>query len=268
MDNASTKPLDSLALNGKKNKADSALVKIYNDRNELIRTLKWSVDTGFNKKYWRMDEKGTRYPGSAKPKPDADEPNGDDVLPGKYKVVISVNKQSDSSYITLKADPRKSDNTATLMAQKSLKKRLQGTAEKLTLGIDQLNDAEEIAKKYEAQLKDVEGAMSDSLRKHSKKIQDEIKTVKDFINGKKVERQGYGQLPQETVMTAYREALDNIGDKNVVPSKQEELLVEKAQGKIAEAVAKINTFFGTKWKAYQTLIETNKVDLFKDFKQL
>ena len=69
-------------------------------------------------------------------------------------------------------------------------------------------------------------------------------------------------------MTAYSEALENISDKNVFPSKQEELLVEKAQGKIGEAITKINTFFSTKWKAYQTLIENNKVDLFKSFKQL
>ena len=117
-------------------------------------------------------------------------------------------------------------------------------------------------------MKDVEVPMADSLRKQSKKIQEEIKNVKDFISGKKVERQGYGQLPQETVMTAYREALDKISGKNVSPSQQEELLVEKAQGKIAEGVTKINTFFTTKWKAYQTLIENNKVDLFKTFKQL
>ena len=94
------------------------------------------------------------------------------------------------------------------------------------------------------------------------------KTVKDFISGKKIERQGYGQLPQETVLTSYSEALENISEKNVVPSKQEELLVEKSQEKITEAVTKINNFFSTKWKAYQMLIETNKINLFKDFKQL
>ena len=268
LDNKMANPADSLTANSKKNKTDSAIVKIYNDRNELIRTLKWSVDTGFNKKYWRMDEKGIRYPGSAKPKPGDDEPSGGDVLPGKYKVVINVNKQLDSNYILIKPDPRKSDNTAILLSQKTLRNKLKLNGEKLTQGIDQLNDAEEIAKKYDAQLKDVEVPIADSLRKQSKKIQEEIKTVKDFISGKKVERQGYGQVPQETVMTAYSEALDNIAEKNVAPSQQEELLVEKAEGKIAEAITKINTFFSTKWKAYQMLIENNKIDLFKNFKQL
>ncbi|MBK5273143.1 MAG: hypothetical protein JJE22_19250, partial [Bacteroidia bacterium] len=45
-----------------KDSGDSVLVHIYNDKNELIRTLSWSVDTGFNRRYWGMEEKGHRQP--------------------------------------------------------------------------------------------------------------------------------------------------------------------------------------------------------------
>jgi len=268
LDEQQLKPSDSLSVNNKKNKSDSALVNIYNDQNELIRTLKWSVDTGFNKKYWRMDEKGTRYPASVKPKPEADEIGGDMVMPGRYKLVISVNKEKDSAYVNVKTDPRKTDNTDILKEQKKLALKLRQSAEKLTQGTDQLTDAEEITKKYEAQLKDIETPIADSIRKQSKKIQDQIKTVREFISGKKVERQGYGKVPEETVLTAYEEAMDNIKSKMTSPAIQEELLVKKAEAKITEAVTKINTFFSTKWKDYQNLVENNKVNLFKDFKQL
>ncbi len=265
-DTTAKKTTDSTAK--KLNKLDTAIVKIYNVQNELIRTLHWPADSGFNKKYWRMDEKGFRYPTSAKPKPNDAEPGGDEVLAGKYKVVITLNKEMDSSYITIKADPRKVDNSNILKAQKVLTTRVRKAAEKLTQGLDQLTDADEIAKKYEAQLKEIETPMADSIRKQSKKIQEQIKDIKDFVSGKKIERQGYGQIPQETVMTAYGEALNNISGKNAAPSMQEELLVQKAEGKIAEAITKINTFFSGKWKTYQSLIENNKVDLFKEFKQL
>ncbi len=268
LNNQKLNPSDSLSAKNKKNKYDSAVVKIYNDRNELIRTLKWSIDSGFNKKYWRMDEKGMRYPASAKPKPEADEIGGDAVLPGKYKVVIAVNKEKDSAFINVKADPRKTDNTEILKAQKLLALKLKATAEKLTQGTDQLTDAEEITKKYEAQLKDIETPIADSIRKQSKKIQEQIKTIREFISGKKVERQGYGKVPEETVLTAYEEAMDNIKSKMVAPSQQEEMLVTKSETKMAEAIVKINTFFSTKWKDYQNLVENNKVNLFKDFKQL
>jgi photosystem II stability/assembly factor-like uncharacterized protein len=265
-DTTTKKTTDSTAK--KIDKLDTAVVKIYNKQNELVRTLQWPADSGYNKKYWGMDEKGFRYPTSAKPKPNDAEPGGDDVIPGKYKIVISLNKEIDSSYITIKADPRKVDNSDILKAQKVLSTRLRKTADRLTQGLDQLTDAEDIAKKYEAQLKEIETPMADSIRKQSKKIQEQIKDIRDFVSGKKIERQGYGQIPQETVMTAFSEALENIKSKNTATSNQEELLAQKAEGKIAEAIAKINTFFSVKWKGYQTLVENNKVDLFKEFKQL
>ncbi len=265
-DTTTKKITDTLAK--KITKQDTAVVKIYNIQNELIRTLQWPADSGFNKKYWRMDEKGFRYPTSAKPKPNDAEPSGDDVSPGKYKIVIHFNNEMDSSFITIKADPRKVDNSELLKAQKVLSLRLRKVGDKLTQGLDQLTDAEEIAKKYEAQLKDIELPIADSMRKQSKKILEQIKDIREFVNGKKIERQGYGQIPQETVMTAFGEALNTISGKNTAPTNQEELLVQKAEGKIAEAIVKINSFFSEKWKSYQTLIENNKVNLFKEFKQL
>ncbi len=267
-DTTAKKATDTTLANKKIEKLDTAVVKIYNMQNELIRTLNWPADTGFNKKTWRMDEKGFRYPGSKKPKPNDDEPSGYTVMPGKYKIVINFNKEQDSSFIVIKADPRTADYTDIILAQKALTKSLRKTADKLTQGIDQLTDAEEITKKYEAQLKDIETPIADSIRKQCKKMQDEIKAINDFVKGKKIERQGYGQIPQETVLTAFEEALDNINYKNAKPTSSDELLVKKAEDKIAEAVSKINTFFSGKWKTYQTLIENNKVDLFKEFKQL
>ncbi|MCY7292094.1 MAG: hypothetical protein LH615_07920, partial [Ferruginibacter sp.] len=236
------KLIDTASSKMSKTKLDSAIIKIYNAQNELVRTLKLPVDTGFNKKYWRMDEKGTRYPASAKAKPEAEEIGGDMVMPGRYKLVINVNKEKDSGYINVKADPRKTDNTDILKAQKQLALKLRQAAEKLTQGTDQLTDAEEITKKYEAQLKDIETPIADSIRKQSKKIQDQIKTIKEFISGTKVERQGYGKVPEETVLTAYEEAMENIKSKMTIPGIQEELLVKKADVKITEAVTKINVF--------------------------
>jgi hypothetical protein len=247
---------------------DTATVRIYNEQNELIRTLKWGVDSGYNKRTWGMEEKGIRPPGSPKPKPNDPEPGGDAVLPGTYKVVIQLRKEKDSSYVTIKADPRKADNTNIRLVQKTMSKRLMTSVEKLTKGIDMLVDAEEIAKKYEAQYKDVEGKEADSIRKQSKKMLDGIKDIRDFINGKRIERQGYGQVPVETVMTALQEARFGIIGKNVAPGKQEELLVEKAEGQIRRAVDRINAFFTDKWKGYQALIEGSKVNIFKEFKPL
>ena len=249
-------------------KEDTLIVKIYNSKNEVVRNLKWPIDTGYNIKYWRMEEKGYRYPGSPKPKPNADEPGGDLVAAGKYKIVLQIDKYTDSTYIYIKDDPRKPNEDGIKLAQKQAAFLLKTKAEKLTEGMDMLADAEDITKKQEALLKDITTPIADSIKKQTKKITEQIKNITDFVKGKKIERQGYGQIPQQTVLTAYNEALSNIEDKNVAPAMQEENLVKKAIIKIEEAVQKINNFFSKDWAAYQQLIEKNKVNIFKEFKQL
>jgi hypothetical protein len=69
-------------------------------------------------------------------------------------------------------------------------------------------------------------------------------------------------------MTSLGIALGYIMGKNAMPTNQEELLVQKAEKKINESITKINTFFSDKWKAYQSLIENSKVNIFKEFKPL
>jgi hypothetical protein len=75
------------------------MVRIFNDKNELIRTLRWNVDSGFNRQYWGMEEKGFRQPGSPKPSPGSPEPAGFLVLPGTYKVIVTYARAYDSTYV-------------------------------------------------------------------------------------------------------------------------------------------------------------------------
>src|SRR5262249_9649256 len=48
-------------------RSDSESVRIYNDKNEVIRNLRWKADTGFNRQWWGMEERGYRQPGSGRP---------------------------------------------------------------------------------------------------------------------------------------------------------------------------------------------------------
>lgn len=91
---------------GRTNRGDSVSVRIYNTEKQLIRSLRWNVDTGFNRMYWGMEEKGVRMPGSPKPQPGAQEPGGYQVLPGTYTIVMTYAGQMDSTTLQIKDDPR------------------------------------------------------------------------------------------------------------------------------------------------------------------
>jgi photosystem II stability/assembly factor-like uncharacterized protein len=248
-----------------KKKTDSLWVKIYNNQNQLIRNLKWKADTGFNRSYWGMEEKGFRFPGSLKPKPGAPEPGGQQVFPGTYKLVMSNGTSNDSTYITVKDDPRLGNRTTVKQSQKDLQGRLRKSTDKLVDAMDRLTEAEDACKKIDGQMRDVEGKEADSLRKASRAMQDDIKKIREFISGKPQEKQGYGTVPQITVMNQMQQANQYIGSKSIAPGAQEIMLVERAEKIIGEAVQKINYFFDGKWKGFRQQAENTPLKLFKDY---
>lgn len=252
----------------KKTKKDSVLVKIYNYKNELTRTLKWKIDSGFNRLYWGLEAKGYRFPGSTKPKPEDAEPGGSPVLPGAYKVLVQYLQDSDSTVVSVLDDPRLGNRNEIKLAQQRMQDRLRQSSDKLTEGMDRLAEAEEVCKKIDAQTKDLEGKEVDSLRKSTKAMQDSIKSIREFINGKTQERQGISDLPQITVINQFQEANQSIRSKPVVPGPQVEMLVQRAEGLIGEAIRRLNGFFEGSWKNYKQQSENTKVNLFKEFKPL
>ena len=247
---------------------DSVLVKIYNDKNELIRTTKWKSDTGFNRAYWGMEEMGFRQPGSPKPRSGSSEPGGLQVLPGTYKVVITIGRDMDSTFITVKDDPRIGNKNEIKLAQRKLFQRLRQSTDKLTEAMDRLTEASDILTKMNNQLQNVEGKEADSLRKTTKVLQDSIKSIREFISGKPSDKQGISRSSDPTVMTRIQDANQNIGSKLVAPGRQEEELVENAEKLVREVLQKTNSFFENTWKAYRKQVEETKINLFKEYKRI
>ena len=250
---------------GNRGSIDSVWVRIYNDKNDLIRTLHWPVDSGFNRQYWGTEEKGYRQPGSPKPRAGSPEPGGFQVLPGTYKVVIALGRDADSTFITVKDDPRLGNRNDIKFAQRVMYDRLRKSMDKLTTAMDRLTEAEDVCTKMAAQLKDLEGKEIDSLRRSTKIMQDSIKAIREFINGKTSDKQGLTRSQDETVMSKIGLAQQYIGSKNVAPGAQEEKLVQNAETLINITVKRINNFFDGKWKEYRRQAEGTKINLFKDY---
>ena len=107
------------------------------------------------------------------------------------------------------------------------------------------------------------GKEIDSLKKTTKKIQDEVKNLRESITGKPQTKQGYGQVPTITVMSTYQQASSLIASKSIAPGDQEKRLVENAAKLISEAVKKVNAFKEGSWKAYKEQVSATKLDPFE-----
>jgi hypothetical protein len=246
-------------------RTDSVTVKIYNERGENIRNLKWKADTGFNRRWWGMEEKGYRNPGAPKPRPGAPEPSGMQVFPGKYKVVISLGRDADSTIVIIKDDPRLNKTEAAIVAQRQMLTRLRNSTDKLTAAIDRLTEWEEVLGKEQGRLRGLEGKEADSLRKAATRVQDSIKVLREAISGKTTERQGLSRPQEVTVLNTIQQAQQYITAKSVAPGAQEEALVKNAELMINQTVQRVNTFTETTWKDYRRMAEGTKVSLFKEY---
>jgi gas vesicle protein len=251
-----------------KAKKDSVAVKIFNDKNEVIRNLKWAADSGFNRRTWGMEQKGFKQPGMGGGRRggggrsgDA-EPGGQQALPGTYKVVLTYKGSSDSTMITLLDDPRLGNRNNVKMAQQDLRLELKKSGDQLISALEILTEADEASKKMETFIKEIKGNDADSLKKTTKKIQDEVKKLREYINGKTQTKQGYGQVPQVTVMSEFQQANSSIASKPIVPGTQEKALVARAAGLVEEAVKKINAFRDGMLKDYKEQVSKAKLDPF------
>jgi photosystem II stability/assembly factor-like uncharacterized protein len=247
---------------------DSLAVKIYNDRNELVRNLKWKADSGFNRRWWGMEEKGYRAPGSPKPRPGAPETPGLQAGPGTYKVVLTLGKESDSTMVTLKDDPRLNKSAEVRSAQRALMQDLRRTTDRLTEAMDRLAESEEALGKISGELRGLEGKQYDSLRKTTTRMQDSIKVLREFIGGKKNEKQGLFREDDITVLSGIQLAQGYIMSKSLAPGEQERALVANAAKLIDGAVTRVNNFYASLWKGYRQQYEATKVNLFKDYEPI
>jgi photosystem II stability/assembly factor-like uncharacterized protein len=254
---------DTSAAERKKKGIDTVSIRILDEKGHQVRQLRMPSKSGFNRQYWGMEGKGTRMPGSPKPKPGAPEPGGQPVIPGKYTIVASLGNQNDTTWITVADDPRLGDRTSVRLAQQALRERLMQLAQPLTAALDRLSEAEEAAGRIETAYKDDKGAMADSIRKSTKSVQDSIKAIREFISGKRSTAQGYGQVPRVTVMSQFQQALQAIGARPLEPGEPEKMLVEEAGRQLSHAVGRIDAWLGSSWPVYQELVKSHQPDLFR-----
>ncbi len=257
---------------GKNKLADTAIIKIYDTNNNQIRQLRAKVDSssGYNTVFWGLDSKGLRQPKNGR----ADtalvtEPSGLPVNPGQYKVVITLGKNfTDSTYITVKDDPNSPTDLFIRDAKQKYITQIDKSSVKLIELTERLNDAEEVIKKVESSFVYLDKKDADTLRKQSKIMKDSLKSIREIMDGKKQEKQGYGQVPQVTVSGTLQEARGNVLRKNSMPAAQEDRLITEAELQVAALITKANAFFETKWKAYQQLVEAYPIKLFKEYKPM
>jgi photosystem II stability/assembly factor-like uncharacterized protein len=234
-------------------------IEIIDASGEAIRTVNGPAEPGLNRYYWRLRQKGFSQPGGGGRfrgggGGDANqEPAGPDVLPGTYKVRLTMGQASDSTSITVHPDPRQDYNRAGAAARVALYQSMEGLFSAGTDALKQLTDAGEahewIGEKLSAMEEDDRGDLMDE---HTA-VKDSLDAVRALIFGEQG-AQGIRRDPK-TISSRMRTALGYISRSTDMPGASEDAAIAQSRAAVSDLVELVNGFIGGRWAEYVGAIE-------------
>lgn len=275
----STAATSGTAPKGNRPKADTVMVRVYDEGGKLLRTLRQLPDTalGMQRIAWTLSERGPRLPGSPKPKnPDAEPAGGGgffggggpQVLPGRYKMVVSYAGNRDSTFVQVQPDPRMPQQPEAVAARRTLIERINKTQAQLTDATDRLADAQTDTDLFLGQYKERSGKEVEDLRKATKTVQDSIKVQRERIVGRRMEKQGYGRPSALTPLAKLLEARQYVANRPGMPTTTETRLVEQAEQMGRAAVERVNAFLKGQWAAFRQQAEPKPQSVLREIAEV
>jgi photosystem II stability/assembly factor-like uncharacterized protein len=250
-------------------KYDSLTVEIFNAKNEKIRTMKQKApdENGVQRMQWMMNQKGVRGPSREKPRNNAGEPGGLQVLPGTYKLRVTFGDQKDSTNVEVKADPRLNVSSSVIESRYAMMKDLEKMTSNLAEATTRLRESLDL-------VSDLETKMKESKRTDLKEAQDKSKAVKDSINAlfdkildKEDKRQGLTRDSEGPVVDI--QTAESYIDGNINPINETDRRVfGKAQQSVQKAIDSVNQFYEKTWKEYRAMMEKVTLNPFKDYQPI
>ena len=236
--------------------------KVYSEGGKLIRTHKFSFDSsGYYRIPYRMVADGFRWPSHYTPKPDDGIPSGRTVEPGKYKLVISSGKVSDSVWITVRMPQGEQFNAAGNARQAQLMDTLRLSVERARLAFEGLKDAEKIIAQVMG-TKYVNDSFVSRLKKLEKPLLDSIAALKLLY----MLPEDYRPYEEATVrLMDHLQTANGLIEGNEMPGENSLVALKTAQRETNRVVARINAFMSKEYAAFLKLVLAEQIAPLKQY---
>ncbi len=252
---------------GKKGKDEKKLyLVVYDEAGDTVRNYSTNADTSLYRISWNMRSNGVSYPSYRDRKPTDNLPNGPNVLPGRYKIVIEHKDYKDSTFVNVKTDPRSSITIAQIKAEQNALDDFYKIVKKATAAFEQLKQAKKTIKLVDDQMVNAQDTLKKDIAKQGKAMQDSIKTLMEiFLPPQK--QKGIVRNNNSLSTYLYR-ASSYIGNSDGPPSQMAQIATEKAKKETTKALDAVNSFFEKDWSQYQKNAEAAKHSVFKSFEPI
>lgn len=243
-------------------KSTKATVYIYDVSGALMRSFKRKVEDGFNRINWGLETNGVRYPSRTEPKEDDNLPGGYDVLPGMYKVVISVGKNKDSVMVEVKADPRVNMSFADMAAIKRVQDDHAALVTDAKKAFDKITEAKKSITVVEKLLE----LQEDTVKKEFKALHKTLNSGLDSLTNLYVGPEnvkGIQRNPNELNSVLY-DAMNYVRTSWTTPQGNAMIAMERAKHMTAKTIKAVEGFLAGPYAEYQQKAKSLTLKLFKE----
>lgn len=234
------------------------------DGDRLIRTLKRKVpkENGIHYWTWYLDEKGVERPSKSVKKLKS-EPSGISVLPGIYRTVLHYGNLLSESQVTVENDPRLDTNIEAQKLVYKASKQLERFQEAAAKSTKQLAQSKQIVEQFSKQLKELDPEMFKDEIKSSETITESIESLFALFFGNVDKRQGITSDPNVSILERLGVANYYVSTRQNGITSTEKTLIQNARRDLEKGLKKVNLFFESDWKEYESLVKSLDLSPFK-----
>ncbi len=253
------------AIDSSKQKAvekDKDLLKVYvfNAQGDTLRFISQKLKPGWNSVGWDMREKGIRFPSRNEPAKDADDPAGQYVLPGEYKLTGVYNGMRDSTIVRVRLDPRLEITAEDLAARNKMIMEYYAEAERAQIAFKALQDVRKDVRMIESMLINVPDSTQTNIKDKSKAL---LKKVGELEKGF-MEPEEVKGITSEINLGRYLGTTgsylnSSLGD----PGTNARAMLSQTKIEVDKQVSAVNDFLAEDWPAYTTYVNAMNWPLFK-----
>jgi hypothetical protein len=216
------------------------------------------LDSNMNRIRWGLNRKGINFPSYDEPKKE-EEPSAPGVLPGRYKVIGFYGKEKDSTWITVKLDPRSDRSLVDIQAKIDAQNDYMKMIEKITKSWNALKEADKWVGNAEIGIGNAPDSVKTAIAKQGKTMRDSISTLmKLFLEPKDVK--GISRNPSVLGNMMF-EPMQYLGSAPGKPTQNALYAVEAVRQKARPILEKVNQFFVKDWAKYQEAVEKARTNL-------
>lgn len=241
-------------------------VVVYDMEGNAIRTYSTQADSGMTRIFWDGRYDGVRFPSRQEARPDADLPGGADVLPGTYKMVVSLGDQKDSTMITIHGDPRLQVSMEDRKAKIAAYKEMYKMVEPATEAFNRIREAQKTIKTVNEAMANVDDKTKREMAKMGKTLQDSLTALENLFmdpdDQKGIVRSSENLNSSIFGVSRYLSAGDGA------PNQAAQRMMEKAKMDLTDVLNKVNNFFSKDFAEYQQKVEAAKFSLFKAYEPI